>query len=723
MLAQAGMESRNLDALIVASPSNVAYLSGFRANPHERLIALIVPRDGELQLVCPSLEEEAARGAVAGTAELHVWHDEDGPAEALRTALGGVGPRIGIEKRYLSVANAELASAVFPKAQLTACDELLEDLRAIKSDDELEALQRAAGVVDRVVEQLAGIAAPGVTEAEFATECVLRLRAEGGESLPFSPLLLTGARSALPHGLPGPTPIAAGDLLIVDIGTSVDGYCADITRTFVVGADPSDRQSEVFETVHAAQRAAIAAAQAGAPARTVDHAARSVIVEAGYGRHFIHRTGHGLGLDVHEPPYLTATNDQLLQPGMVVTVEPGIYIEGWGGVRIEDDIVVGDLGAGSAHSRADHARDVRLTSRANGVRRACGEPTAALDVTTLRREFLLDPQVTFLNHGSFGACPEPVMRTFQSWQRELEREPVEFLVRRARGLLRDVEGSARRVRRLQRRRDRSSAERDVCDEHGRAVAPARRGRSGRHDRPRVRRDGSVVAICSATEAERRSSAAHYRCLCTGEDEVVSAFENVLDDKVRVVSLSHITSPTGLVLPVQEICRLARDVGATTVVDGAHGPGQVDLDLRSLGSDFYVGNCHKWLCSPKVAGFLYTRREVDSRIDPLVVSWGWDADRPRRPHALAGHERHLRAISASPPRSSTRRSGIGRRCAREMRGRCCVRARALAGPPRRQAGLAGSRADVPSDGQRAAAGEHGCPCTGERSSPTTRSRCR
>ncbi len=344
-LVQAAMEPAGLDVLVVAAPANIAYICGFRANPHERLIALVVPRQGELRLVCPSLEEEAARTAVDGRVRLHVWRDEQGPADALASALAGTGGRVGIERRYLSVANAELVATATPTASFAAGDELLARLRAVKTEEEIGAVRRAAAVVDRVVAQLAAAATPGSSEADLATECTRRLRAEGGESLAFEPLILTGPRSALPHGQPGPTPLAEGDLLIVDIGVAVDGYCADITRTFVVGSEPDDRQREVFETVYAAQRAAVDAARAGVKAQEVDGAARRVIADAGYGANFIHRTGHGLGLEVHEPPYLTATSGELLEPGMVVTIEPGIYVEGWGGVRIEDDVVIREGGA------------------------------------------------------------------------------------------------------------------------------------------------------------------------------------------------------------------------------------------------------------------------------------------------------------------------------------------------------------------------------------------
>jgi isopenicillin-N epimerase len=251
-----------------------------------------------------------------------------------------------------------------------------------------------------------------------------------------------------------------------------------------------------------------------------------------------------------------------------------------------------------------------------------GTPMAAPDARSLRREFLLDPDVTFLNHGSFGACPEPVMQVWQSWQRELEREPVEFLLRRGADLVREsrqalarylgsdaddvvlVPNATYAMNMVARSVPLAAGDRVVTTDH-------EYGAMDRLWRLVCERTGATLVRCPLPTPLR------------GAEEVVSAVASVLDDTVRVVSISHITSPTGLVLPVEEICGLARAVGATTLIDGAHGPGQLDLDLPALGADFYAGNCHKWLCSPKVAGFLYTRRGVGVRVDPLVVSWGWD----------------------------------------------------------------------------------------------------
>ncbi len=338
---QAQMAEQGFDALLVCAPADMAYISGFRPTPFERLIAIVVPREGPLHVVVPSLEEEAARSALPPETELRVWRDEDGPGNALERSLEGIGGRIGIEKSYLTVSYFELAVSRLPGASFADCGPLLTRLRAVKDDTELDLLRRAARVVDTAVTRLAvEELRPGRTEQELAAAAAAFMREAGGEALAFAPTVLTGAKSALPHGASDGTEVAAGDLVIVDIGASVGGYCADITRTFVAGAEPDSRQHELFEVVREAQAAGVRAAAAGALSRDVDRSARDAIEAADLGQYFVHRTGHGLGLEVHEPPYLTSTNAEPLEEGMVVTVEPGVYIESYGGVRLEDDIVV-----------------------------------------------------------------------------------------------------------------------------------------------------------------------------------------------------------------------------------------------------------------------------------------------------------------------------------------------------------------------------------------------
>ena len=185
------------------------------------------------------------------------------------------------------------------------------------------------------------------TERAIAGRLRTALIEHGGEALPFEPIVLAGPRAALPHGVPSDRPVRMGDVLLIDFGTSYGGYISDITRTFVVGLPLEGRNRDVYEAVKAANQAGREAARPGATAQDVDRAARKVIEEAGFGEYFIHRTGHGIGLDAHEGPYIVEGNDVVLEPGMTFTVEPGIYIPGEIGVRIEDDVLITPDGAES----------------------------------------------------------------------------------------------------------------------------------------------------------------------------------------------------------------------------------------------------------------------------------------------------------------------------------------------------------------------------------------
>jgi Xaa-Pro dipeptidase len=332
-----------MGALLLVAPANIAYLSGFHATPYERLIALVVTADGELRLVVPSLEEDAARAAVGDGVLCLSWRDEEGPFESLTAALTGVSGALGVEYRYVTLAQRELIERAGSNIEIVDGERVVAAARACKQPDELDAHRRAAQILDGAFATLAGEAlVPGRTELEVATDCARFVREGGGRTGSFEPIVLTGARSALPHGRSGPTELRVGDLLIADFGAIFDGYYSDATRTFVVGREPDARQRELLSVVQTAERAGIAAARTGVPARDVDRAARSVIEDAGYGEYFVHRTGHGLGLDVHEPPWLTSGDTEPLRADMVVTVEPGIYIPGYGGVRIEDDLRIDD---------------------------------------------------------------------------------------------------------------------------------------------------------------------------------------------------------------------------------------------------------------------------------------------------------------------------------------------------------------------------------------------
>jgi Xaa-Pro dipeptidase len=309
----------------------------------ERLIALVIDaRDEYLRLVLPALEEEAARAVTPEGTILCTWTDANGPGTAVEAALESVGQgdRVGIERRQLSVERFDLLTSVAPTVELVGGDSTLTRVRAIKSEAELEHMRHAAEIADGVIERMtAGELRPGRTEAELSAECARLCREAGADAIAGEPQVVGGVRSALPHGHAGAYELESGDFVTVDLGVASGGYFADISRTFVLG-EAESRQKELFSVVREAQLAGIRAATAGRLAADVDRAARNVIRDADLGEYFVHRTGHGLGLEIHEEPSLSDTNTEPLLDGMVVTIEPGVYVPGFGGVRIEDDIVV-----------------------------------------------------------------------------------------------------------------------------------------------------------------------------------------------------------------------------------------------------------------------------------------------------------------------------------------------------------------------------------------------
>ena len=238
---------------------------------------------------------------------------------------------------------------------------------------------------------------------------------------------------------------------------------------------------------------------------------------------------------------------------------------------------------------------------------------------SLRDQFLLDPDVVFLNHGSFGACPRPVFQRYQRWQRELEREPVEFIARRWEGLLRSA-------------REELAAYVGADADDLVFVTNAMTGMNTVIRSLRLEPGDEVLA------SDQEYGAVELAWKAAGATLVrapLDALWEHMTERTRVVSLSHITSPTGEVVPVTEHCRRAREAGLLVVVDGAHGPGHVPVDVGAIGADAYAGNCHKWLCAPKGAGFLWVRKELQERIDPLMVTWGIEEPDFAKRHLRSG----------------------------------------------------------------------------------------
>jgi isopenicillin-N epimerase len=255
---------------------------------------------------------------------------------------------------------------------------------------------------------------------------------------------------------------------------------------------------------------------------------------------------------------------------------------------------------------------------------------------SLKSHFLLDPRVVFLNHGSFGACPRPVFETYQRWQRELERQPVEFLARRAEGLM--AETRTRLAGTLGCQADEvvyfpnpTTAINMVA--RSLELGPGDEILATDHEYGAM--DRTWRFICQNHGA--RYVRLHIPLPVTSQSDFVERLWSGVNPRTRAVFLSHITSQTALKFPVEAVCERARRAGLLSIVDGAHAPGQIPLDLTTLGADLYTGACHKWLCAPKGASFLYARREVQPLLKPLVVSWGWESDKPSASTYIDHHE--------------------------------------------------------------------------------------
>ncbi len=339
---------KGLDCLALVPGPNLYYLTGLTFSRSERPVVALFAADGPSAIVLPVLEEPKVAAATCPL-DAYPYGDEEGPALAFHQACAALElaeARIGVEHLQMRLLEARYLERYAPGCLLVAADEVMSALRVCKDADELALLRRAVAVIEEALNNTVDQLRVGMTEREAAGLLMLETLRAGGEKTPFEPIVQAGPSAASPHGVPSDRPIGAGETIVIDCGAFVGGYTSDITRTFVLGGLP-DELARVYEVVKAANEAGRAAAGPGVIAQDVDRAARAVIQAAGYGSYFTHRTGHGLGLEVHEPPYIVEGNAEALRPGMTFTVEPGIYLPGRGGVRIEDDVVVTAQGAES----------------------------------------------------------------------------------------------------------------------------------------------------------------------------------------------------------------------------------------------------------------------------------------------------------------------------------------------------------------------------------------
>ncbi|SDJ12965.1 M24 family metallopeptidase [Natribacillus halophilus] len=337
------LHQTNMNVALITSPKNVYYLTGFFTEPFERFMALVIDnRHNEVYLFVPALDKDAAKNAAIVGNVIPIEDSED-HVQILADFLNPNLLSIGIEKDHISLQQYEDLSVTLNDTSFYDIGAYIMSLRVIKSQDEIHKIKGAIKAIEKVMEKGEEKIRFGMSELDLVSELEYHMRKNGAEGPSFPTIALFGENSALPHGKPGSRYIRKGDFVLIDMGVIVDGYCSDITRTFLFGEGTAEKHT-IYNIVKEANEKAIEAVKIGEPLGVIDEAARSYIIEKGYGDYFNNRIGHGLGIDVHEKPSLHNQNDNKIEPGMVFTIEPGIYLPEFGGVRIEDNVYVKESG-------------------------------------------------------------------------------------------------------------------------------------------------------------------------------------------------------------------------------------------------------------------------------------------------------------------------------------------------------------------------------------------
>ena len=333
------LERRGLDAVLVTDEKNQRYAAGFPITDGAVLVAA-----ERAYLITDSRYIEAAEAAVDDCVSVWLYDRERPLRERVREALAESGAqRLAAEDQRLSHAGFLMWEKTLGLTLLPAGD-LFQTLRAVKSEEELASMTEAQRISEAALEEVLHLVRPGMTEREVASELVYRMLRHGSEGNSFDPIVVTGSKTSLPHGVPGDKVIEKGDFLTMDFGSLKNGYCSDMTRTVAVGS-ATDEMKNVYDVVLRAQLAGIKAARAGVLGRDIDQASRKVIADAGFGPYFGHGFGHCLGLEIHEPPFASPKGNAPLPAGSVSSAEPGIYLPGRFGVRIEDVMILRETGA------------------------------------------------------------------------------------------------------------------------------------------------------------------------------------------------------------------------------------------------------------------------------------------------------------------------------------------------------------------------------------------
>jgi len=336
------MTDREIDCAALVPGPNLYYMSGLKMHLSERITILLISQTGQVGLILPRLEEPHVKKTIKLDATLFMYRDEDGPSGAMSAAIRHFdldGKRLAIEHQNMRVLEQSAILASTPVISFTKLEDLMTELRIIKDEAEISSMRTAIELTEQALQQTIDQIRPGMTEREVALiyhRAALDLQTDG---VSFSPAVASGPNGGSPHSSPSDRVLSEGDMVTIDCGVYYNGYPGDITRNLAIGSIDSELE-QIHEIVKQANEAGRDVSKPGIQAQEVDRASRKLIEDAGFSEYFIHRTGHGLGLEVHEPPYIMEGNEQLLRPGMTFTVEPGIYIPGLGGARVEDDMLV-----------------------------------------------------------------------------------------------------------------------------------------------------------------------------------------------------------------------------------------------------------------------------------------------------------------------------------------------------------------------------------------------
>lgn len=332
------LQHEQADAAWITTPLNVFYFTGYRSEPHERLFALLITANGDQTLYCPKMEVEEVKnspfeGKIIG------YLDTENPFEIDPLSFN----KLLIESEHLTVKRQRELTQNFGVQHYGDIDQTIKELRNIKNESEIENIREAAKLADKCIEIGTEFLKVGVTEREVVNHIENEIKKFGVSEMSFDTMVLFGDHAASPHGTPGERKLVKDECVLFDLGVIYNHYCSDMTRTVKFGT-PSEEAQTIYNIVLEAETNAIEAIRAGVPLQDIDKIARDIISDAGYGDYFPHRLGHGLGLEEHEYQDVSSTNSNLLEAGMVITIEPGIYVPNVAGVRIEDDILVTENG-------------------------------------------------------------------------------------------------------------------------------------------------------------------------------------------------------------------------------------------------------------------------------------------------------------------------------------------------------------------------------------------